>query len=102
MGVESSNAILFIDSPRPFYSQRDEDHFFAWLQSIPAIKGVTGRGAGLELVVERPVDKDSLRDLIAVMTRYNIDCRPLKPLCDEHPDERFRDEKTYWHSAIYS
>ena len=84
-----------------YYSQVDEDHFFAWLQSIPAIKKIKGTRSGLELIVQRPFDKESLRDLIALMTRYNVDCRPLRPLCDEQPDEYFRREGTYWHSAIY-
>jgi hypothetical protein len=92
---------LLINEPLRYYSQADEDHFFAWLQSIPAIEKVTGVGRGLELIVRRPIDKGSLYDLIAVMTRYNLDCRPLKPLCDEQQDEYFRDEGKYWHSAIY-
>jgi hypothetical protein len=99
--VEATNPVLFIDGPSPFYSQTDEDHFFAWLESIPAIKKVTGRERGLELVVERPIDKESLRDLIALMTRYDVNRRPLKPLCDEQEDEYFRDEGKYWHSAVY-
>ncbi|MGZ5875665.1 MAG: hypothetical protein ACXWKP_26595 [Bradyrhizobium sp.] len=101
MTVEPTNSVLFIEGPSPFYSRTDEDHFFAWLQSIPAIKRVTGKGRGLELVVERPIDRESLRDLIAVMTRYDLDCRPLRPLCDEQKDEYFRDEGKYWHSAVY-
>lgn len=96
-----ANTVLVIDSPSPFFSQADEDHFFAWLQSVPAIKEVTGRGRSLELIVERPIDKESLRDLIAVLTRYDVDRRPLRPLCDEREDDGFRDESRYWHSAVY-
>jgi hypothetical protein len=55
----------------------------------------------LELIVERPIDKESLRDLIALMTRYDVNRRPLKPLCDEQEDEYFRDGVRYWHSAVY-
>jgi hypothetical protein len=86
---EAAKSILLIDGPR-FYSQTDEDHFFAWLQSIPEIEKVTGVVRDLELIVRRPMDKESLRDLIALMRRYNLDRAPLKPLCDEQTDEYFR------------
>jgi hypothetical protein len=102
MPNETAQLVLFIDQPSPYYSQTDEDHFFGWLQSIPAIKKVTGIPKGLELIVQRPIDRESLRDLIALMTRYGLDRRPLKPLCDEQPDEYFRREGTYWHSAVYA
>ena len=98
---ETTNRLIVIDEPSPFYSQTDEDHFFAWLQSIPAIKNVKGVSRGLELVVERPISKEDLYDLIALLTRYAADCRPLKPLCDEQKDEYFRDKGKYWHSAVY-
>jgi hypothetical protein len=98
---ETAKVVLLIDGPSPFYSQTDEDHFFAWLESITAIKGVTGKGRGLELIVERPIGEESLRDLIALMTRYGVDRRPLKPLCEEQKDEYFRDKRKYWHSAVY-
>jgi hypothetical protein len=99
--VETASAVLLIDEPTPFYSPTDENHFFAWLQSIPAVKNVTGRARGLELIVQRPIDKESLYDLIAVMTRYGVDRRPLRPLCDEQEDDYFRDKGKYWHSAVY-
>jgi hypothetical protein len=101
MPSEAAQSTLLIDRLCSFYSQTDEDHFFAWLQSIPSIKGVKGVGRGLEVIVKRPIDKESLRDLIALMTRYGLDCRPLKPLCDEQPDEYFRTEGKFWYSAVY-
>jgi hypothetical protein len=101
MSNETAQLVLLIDQPSPYYSQADEDHFFGWLQSIPAIKKVAGVEDGLEVIVRRPIDKESLRDLIALMTRYDLDCRPLKLLCDEQQDEYFRDKGKYWHSAVY-
>ena len=64
----SNETVLLIEEPSPYYSQVDEDHFFGWLQSIPVIKKVKGTTDGLELAVLRPVDKDSLRHLIALLT----------------------------------
>jgi hypothetical protein len=101
MSNEAAELTLLIDQPGTYYSQTDEDHFFEWLQSIPAIKKVKGIQSGLELIVRRPIDKESLRDLIALMTRYGVDRRPLKPLCDEQQDEYFQDKGKYWHTAVY-
>ena len=82
-----------------YFSQLDEDHFFAWLQEIPAVKRVT---VGLEVVVKEPIDKASLYDLIAVMTRYGLDRKCLRPLCESHKDRRwFADPKKYWHKAVF-
>lgn len=89
MPTEVAKSTLLISGPR-FYSQADEDHFFAWLQSIPEIEKVTGVVRDLELTVRRPMDKESLRDLIALMRRYNLDRGPLRPLCAEQTDEYFR------------
>jgi hypothetical protein len=100
MSNENQRSILFAEGPT-FYSQTDEDHFFAWLQSIPDVKQVGGAGRAMELIVGRPMDKESLYDLIAIMVRYRMDCRPLKALCDEYPDGYFRREGTYWHAAVY-
>jgi hypothetical protein len=93
--------LLTIDGPRPFYSRNDEDHFFGWLQSISGIEKVTGVGETLEITVRRPLERDSLHDLIALLTRYGLDRRPLKPLCDEQPGDYFQGQGTYWHSAVY-
>jgi hypothetical protein len=57
---EAAKYILVIDEPNPYYCQTDENHFFAWLQSIPVVKEVKGTPSGLELIVQLPVDKASL------------------------------------------
>jgi hypothetical protein len=85
-----------------WFSHLDEDHFFAWLQEIPAVKRVTGLPAGIEVLVKEPIDKASLYDLIVLMTRYGLDRKCLRPLCESHKDRRwFTDPKTYWHKAVF-
>jgi hypothetical protein len=93
MPNEVAKSVLLINGPR-FYSQTDEDHFFAWIQSISEIEKVTGVVRDLELIIRRPMDEESLRDLIALMRRYNLDRSPLKPLCDEQQDEYLRNAWT--------
>jgi len=96
-----AKSLLTIDGPGPFYSQNDEDHFFNWLQSIPGIERVRGVGQKLEITIHHPMARDSLYDLIALLTRYSLDRRPLKPLCDEQPGNYFREPGKYWHAAVY-
>jgi hypothetical protein len=93
MPNEVARSLLIIRGPR-FYSQTDEDHFFAWLQSISEVEKVTGVVRDLELIVRRPMDEESLRNLIALMRRYDLDRSPLKPLCEEQRDEYLRNAWT--------
>lgn len=51
---------IHIEGPIPFYSPFDEEHFFSWLNDIPAIETVRGIGTGLELTVRTPIDRTSL------------------------------------------
>ena len=49
--------VLVIKEPTPFYSQLDEDHFFAWLNEIPNVAGVKGTKNGLEVMLNDLVDE---------------------------------------------
>jgi hypothetical protein len=78
-GVLSILSELEIPQPNVFFHKTDEDNFFAWLSSIPAIEKVTGRSLSLFLhLKESPMDDFSLRSLIALMTRYQIDVSCLQ------------------------
>ena len=92
---------LTIDEPVPFYSEGDEDNFFNWLQSIPAVRGVSGTAKGLEVFIEEPLDDLSLYELIALMTRYSLDRRCLRPLCERDDKCWFRDKEKYWYQSIF-
>lgn len=67
--------------PAGYFSQLDERHFFQWLQGIECVKSV--RGVGSELVVTVGVlTRESTLDFAALMTRYGIDLRALRPLAN--------------------
>ena len=84
-----------------FYCESDEDHFFAWLKSIPAIKAVVGTPEGLNLTIEEPIDQLSFYELVGLMTRYQLDKKALHQLCDSQQDPWFTDTKNYWYASVF-
>lgn len=94
--------MLLIQEPALFYCEPDEDYFFTWLKAIPAVKSITGTPMGLELIIEEPIDQLSFYDLVGLMTRYGLDRKCLRPLCESQTDPWFRDTKNYWYSAVFS
>lgn len=93
--------MLIIKEPSMFYSSADEDHFFQWLQSIPAVKKVTGTPKGLELAFSRSLRKAELQELIALMTRYQLSMKCLSVLCNSKNEKWFKDKKMYWYRSVF-
>jgi hypothetical protein len=91
---------LQIPEPERFYCDADEDHFFGWLNGIPAIKGFVGTPAGLDLTVDVPIDRTSFYELVGLLTRYQLDSRCLKPLCEGQTDPWFTDATNYWFKSV--
>ena len=94
--------MLLIPEPKLFYCEPDEEHFFAWLKAIPAVKNVKGTPNGLELSLEEPIDQLSFYELIGLMTRYGLDRKCLRVLCEQHRDPWFRDSKNYWYGTVFN
>lgn len=92
---------ILIKEPVPFYSQLDEDYFFAWLQDITKVKAVKGTPRGLEILLDKPVDEECLADLAALLTRYSVDLKPMKALCAPNNERWFRDPNRRWHQAVF-
>ena len=93
---------LVIPEPQRFFCEADEKHFFDWLNGIRAIRKVVGTPAGLELVIDVPIDKVSFYELVGLLTRYNLDRTCLNPLCLEHPDAWFQDRRNYWYRYVFA
>ncbi len=98
---ESQKILLPIPEPVRFYCESDEEHFFAWLKSIPAVKAVVGTPEGLDLTIEVPIDRLSFYELVGLMTRYQLDKRSLRQLCESHADQWFNDAKNYWYTSVF-
>jgi len=92
---------LLVKGRMRYHCPSDEDHFFAWLQSIPAVKNVKGTHKGLEVTIKEPIDKESFYDLVGLMTRYGLNQKCLKPLCESQIDPWFKDPKNYWYRAVF-
>lgn len=93
--------LLGIPEPTRYYCESDEDHFFAWLESIPAIKAAVGTPEGIDLTVNEPIDKLSFYELVGLMTRYQLDMSCLRPLCEPQSDPWFTDPKNYWYTSVF-
>ncbi|MBB5912992.1 hypothetical protein BJY24_001859 [Nocardia transvalensis] len=84
-----------------YYSHGDEAAFFEWLDKIPAVRSYGGRVNILEIVVETPVDEDSLRELLALCYRYRINMAQLRQLDNSRIGPWFRDPQKYWYEDIF-
>ena len=84
-----------------WFAYSDERNFFGWLESIPSVVKVVGTGRGLELQLKEPVDDESLRDLIALLTRYNLDRSVLAVLATVKNRSWFKDKRKYWYVSVF-
>jgi hypothetical protein len=69
---------LIIKETIRYWSQRDEDYFFAWLKSVPGFVNVIGEGR--ELHVYLAPTPDTIRELAALFKRYGLDTSVLQDL----------------------
>lgn len=93
-----------IELPLPeFLSSGDEDSFFAWLERIPAFR--SSRGLGEILIVELADvadDDDSLRELIALFMRHDMDASALRNFESDQNREWFKENtRAYWHKSVF-
>src|SRR4051794_2943089 len=74
-----------------FFATADEKAFFGFAEGIKAVRDVSGEGDEILLrVVSRP-SQASLRDLIALFYRYNIEMSQLRRFCIPSNRHWFRD-----------
>lgn len=72
-----------------FYSPADEACFFQFIKQIKAVRRMEGSGEDLFLHVKTPVSEKSLRDLIGLFRRYQIDLSELNQLKNKKNAEIF-------------
>jgi hypothetical protein len=99
--IEDPLVRLEISQPKSYFSQRDANHFFGWLQETNFIKNVKGVHHSLFLTIEGEIEREELYNLIALFTRYQMDLRELRGLCEKHNNKWFRSKKVYWHEAMF-
>ncbi len=85
-----------------FYSRGDERRLFQGFQEIPAIRNVQGVGRDLLLDIEiASLNKEALRELLALLWRYDISLAPLRALADKRKFDWLNDSQGYWHNSMF-
>ena len=84
-----------------FYSQGDERAFFEFAQGIKGVKRIGGVGEEIHLHVAARLSAESLRDLLALFRRYEIELGPLRQFVTAANQKWFKAKNQYWHKAVF-
>lgn len=85
-----------------YYSPRDEDSFYAWLQAIPGVVKVVGIPEGVIVTLRsKSLSDGALRDLLALHFRYGLPMRELAQFETEKNSSWFRLRGTYWYKGVF-
>ncbi|MFC6011789.1 hypothetical protein [Nocardia lasii] len=99
--MDGSDSVALQATDVWYYSPHDETAFFEWLGKIRAVRSFGGELRTLEIVVSTPIDEESLRELLALFRRYDIDMAPLRVLGHPAVDPWFHDPRKYWHTDVF-
>ncbi|WP_374312749.1 hypothetical protein [Dongia sp.] len=93
--------LLIVTGPT-YFSPRDEGSFFHWLQSISCVESVSGQLTDLHIRLKRPPSATDLRELIALLYRYQMDMKPLAALKTARNADWFaQNTEAYWHAPVF-
>jgi len=85
-----------------FFSRLDEGAFFTWLEKLPCISDVEGKGDTLFIrVLESKVDEYALRELLALFQRYGVGMRQLAVFNKREFAKWFHDRDAYWYKSVF-
>jgi hypothetical protein len=85
-----------------FYSRGDERRLFQGFKEIAAIRNVQGVGRDLLLDIEvAALNKEAMRELLALLWRYEIPLTPLRAFAEKKKFDWLNDSQGYWHSAMF-
>ena len=70
---------IIIEGPT-FYDEEDENLFFNSLYSLPDYKAVKGIGLKLHVQLTEPVSDETIKRMVVVCRRWQIDIEPLRSL----------------------
>ncbi|WLI89622.1 hypothetical protein Q4S45_00360 [Massilia sp. R2A-15] len=80
-----------------FGSQLDERHMFEWATQIPGVL----RWEQDSLVVRTNLSQASLRDLLALFSRYQIPMAQLAQFRTTKNENWFAAPQMYWHARVF-
>lgn len=81
-----------------FGSPLDEKHLFEWAMDIPGVL----RWEQDTLVVRTRLSHASLRELLALFSRYRIPMAQLAQFRTARNESWFAAPQTYWHARVFS
>jgi len=81
-----------------FGSQLDEQHLFEWAMQI---RGVLRWEQDTLVVKSLNISQASLRDLIALFSRYQIPMRQLAQFRNTRNEAWFAAPQMYWHTRVF-
>jgi hypothetical protein len=85
-----------------FFSQLDEEAFFAWLEKLPCVSKIEGKGDTVFIrVFESKVDEYALRELLALFRRYGVDMKQLAAFDKQQFAHWFRNRDAYWCESVF-
>jgi hypothetical protein len=85
-----------------YYSHGDEAAFFGWLQSIPGVIKVEGRGRRLLVTLRsKRISDSALRELIGLHMRYRLPMRSLAQFRTPRNRAWFGDRKRFWYKRVF-
>ncbi|MGQ0595398.1 MAG: hypothetical protein ACT4QB_22990 [Gammaproteobacteria bacterium] len=85
-----------------FFSEHDEEAFFEWLDKMVCIQEYHGEGKDLHItLVGTTLDDNSLRELLALFYRYDIDMPQLATFQTNGNRSWFHDPNAYWHTRVF-
>ena len=95
-------ATLTWQGPMRYFSSGDETAFFTWLQSIPGVVSVEGRGRELLIHLHsKRLSAQSLREFIALYERYRGNMRELAQFANSSNSSWFCAPGAFWHKKVF-
>jgi len=85
-------------SPIRYFSSLDEKSFFEWAQSIPCVASVDG---GFLHIRSKRISAQNLRDLIAIMYRYELPMSQLQQFCSSSNEQWFKSSNKFWFKSVF-
>jgi len=63
-----------------FFSTYDETAFFEWIENLDGFQSIQGAGTALTLVISEPLSYESVRSLLTLFRRWQIEISNLSHL----------------------
>ena len=92
---------MTLEEPSPYFSYLDEEQFFQGLENLPTVESFSGTPEGLDLVLRLPADEADVRDLLALLKRYDVCMAPLRKLIENDHGAWLRNHDAYWYDSLY-